>query len=201
MIFILEKDNFNPVHLERYFREQIIEEAAKTYNNFKAERMILADFPEPEIRISHNHSVVKSLYYISVDIVYLGKRKDLTLPHQDDVVGIIRYYRWIGQFENLPFNPSSPKELNDWAILNTVSTLKDGKRWGSSIVTVDSYGKVALEVYSLNKPPRTKYLFLINKQKFEDELQKEFHQQTGKNAIWQGKKTKIYIEWKEKRGY
>ncbi len=33
----------------------------------------------------------------------------------------------------------------------------------------------------------------------EETLQKQFEEETGKNAIWRGKETKAYLEWKEQR--
>ena len=35
----------------------------------------------------------------------------------------------------------------------------------------------------------------------EDEIMKEFERETGKNAVWRGKTTKGYVEWKKEKGY
>ncbi|MBD3350211.1 MAG: hypothetical protein GF364_01870 [Candidatus Lokiarchaeota archaeon] len=36
--------------------------------------------------------------------------------------------------------------------------------------------------------------------KTDEELQKQFKEETGKNAIWRGNKTKGYLEWLEQQG-
>jgi len=33
----------------------------------------------------------------------------------------------------------------------------------------------------------------------EDSLKQQFEEETGKKAVWRGKETKTYLEWKEKQ--
>ncbi len=56
--------------------------------------------------------------------------------------------------------------------------------------------KVKKTTPSKEKPKKEK----ITEETFDEEtLQKQFEEETGKNAIWRGKETKAYLDWKEER--
>ncbi|MFW9969519.1 MAG: DNA-directed RNA polymerase subunit A' [Candidatus Odinarchaeota archaeon] len=52
--------------------------------------------------------------------------------------------------------------------------------------------KKPVEKPKMKETPKTKKLD-------EDSLQQKFEQETGKNAMWRGKETKAYLEWKEQQ--